>query len=46
MDIKATFVAMKTTKPVLKIGPEESLGLFKIWTHFVCDTDTNKPTRS
>ena len=46
MDTKVTFVAMKTTKPVLKIGPEESLSLYKIWTHFVCDADTNKLTRS
>ena len=30
MDTKVTFVAMKTTKPVLKIGPEESLSLYKI----------------
>ena len=41
-----------TTWEVVKIRPEKNSGLYGIWTHDLCDTDTvlynwaNKPTGS
>ena len=36
--MKAIFAAMNTTWAVVKIRPEKNSGLYRIWTHDLCDT--------
>ena len=38
VNMKANFAAMSTTWAVVKIRPEKGLGLYRIWTHDLCDT--------
>ena len=38
VNMKAIFAAMNTTWAVVKIRPEKNSGLYRIWTHNLCDT--------
>ena len=38
VNMKAIFAAMSTTWAVVKIRPEKNSGLYRIWTHDLCDT--------
>ena len=38
VNMKAIFAAMNTTWAVVKIRPEKNSGLYRIWTHDLCDT--------
>ena len=38
MNVEAIFAVMNTTWAVVKIRPEKNSGLYKIWTHDLCDT--------
>ena len=38
MNVEAIFAVMNTTWAVVKIRPEINSGLYKIWTHDLCDT--------
>ena len=38
MNVEAIFAVINTTWAVVKIRPEKNSGLYKIWTHDLCDT--------
>ena len=38
VNMKVTFAVMNTTWTVVKIRPEKNSGLYRIWTHDLCDT--------
>ena len=38
VNMKAIFIVMNTTWAIVKIRPEKNSGLYRMWTHNLCDS--------